>query len=468
MEDKDVYEIIDELIKNELENDINITEDEILNNELKNNFKLDDEFKNKIKSKVKKSISDNKNNKHLRLKKLTIIASIVFILIVSPLIVKAVVDKVYNYVDTTGQVIKSEAVVYKLENPITKNKNSNTITLESFVLNTKDKTVNMKISGIGQIPKKDYTTIKIGDENIDTTFYGIGSGGNEWQYEISSNYNLNYSNENIEVSLELDDKTNFKLNFSLIKSDAVSSYKDLGPSDTKNNIEIVSVVKEEDDLLDVNFISPIVEKDLQITDFGNPYNYNEQSDTYDYEIILRDKNGKEVEGKIVQHGDRNNNFTFDTSNMEKPYKIIIPKITLDLYGVVQSSKTIKLPIPKNGEIINLNKEVVIDNNRDYGFNSENSSFKIKKVKRYDENIRIYLDFNKNNKVIKRRTMNIETQGGLFGISYDGCSMTFTKKNEDAILDIIDVTPKNINKRNMKIKFSDGEFVLYGPWEMEIK
>ena len=34
--------------------------------------------------------------------------------------------------------------------------------------------------------------------------------------------------------------------------------------------------------------------------------------------------------------------------------------------------------------------------------------------------------------------------------------------------IIDVTPKNINKRNMKIKFSDGEFVLYGPWEMEIK
>ena len=50
----------------------------------------------------------------------------------------------------------------------------------------------------------------------------------------------------------------------------------------------------------------------------------------------------------------------------------------------------------------------------------------------------------------------------------GCSMTFTQKNEDAILDIIDVTPKNINKRNMKIKFSDGEFVLYGPWEMEIK
>ena len=47
-------------------------------------------------------------------------------------------------------------------------------------------------------------------------------------------------------------------------------------------------------------------------------------------------------------------------------------------------------------------------------------------------------------------------------------MTFTQKNEDAILDIIDVTPKNINKRNMKIKFSDGEFVLYGPWEMEIK
>ena len=358
--------------------------------------------------------------------------------------------------------------MYKLDNPITKNKNNNTITLESFVLNTKDKTVNMKISGIGQIPKKDYTTIKIGNENIDTTFSGIGSSGNEWKYEISSNYNLNYSNEKIEVSLDLGDKTNFELNFSLIKSDAVSSYKDLGPSDTKNNVEIVSVVKEEGNLLDVNFISSIEEKDLQVMYYGNPYNYNEKTNTYDYEVILRDKKGKEVEGKIVQHGDRSNNFIFDTSNMEKPYKIIIPKITLAPYGVVQSSKVIKLPIPKNGETINLNKEVVIENNRDYGFNNENNSFKIKKIKRYDENIRIYLDFNKNNKVIKRRTLNVEIQEGVFGNSSNGCSMTFTQKNEDAILDIIDVTPKNINKRNMKIKFSDGEFVLYGPWEMEIK
>ena len=49
MEDKDLYEVIDELIKNELEKDINIREDEIFNKELDNNFKLDDEFK--IKSK---------------------------------------------------------------------------------------------------------------------------------------------------------------------------------------------------------------------------------------------------------------------------------------------------------------------------------------------------------------------------------------------------------------------------------
>ena len=43
MEDKDIYEVIDELIKNELENNINIMEDEIFNKELENNFKLDEE-----------------------------------------------------------------------------------------------------------------------------------------------------------------------------------------------------------------------------------------------------------------------------------------------------------------------------------------------------------------------------------------------------------------------------------------
>ena len=57
VEDKDIYEVIDELIKNELENNINIMEDEIFNKELENNFKLDEEFKNRIKTKVKKSIS---------------------------------------------------------------------------------------------------------------------------------------------------------------------------------------------------------------------------------------------------------------------------------------------------------------------------------------------------------------------------------------------------------------------------
>ncbi len=466
MEDKDIYQIIDELIKSELESDIEINEDEIFNNKLESNYRLDDKSKDRIKENIKESIMVGKSNKKLGLKKIIIAVSIVCVLIVSPLAVKAIVDKVYNYVDSTGQVIKSDAVVYKLENPITKEENNNKITLESFVLNTKDKTVNMKISGIGRIPKKDCTTINIGNENIDTTSYSLGSGGDEWQYEVRSNYKNDYSNENIVVSLELEDKTNFKLNFALIKSNSVSSYNDLGPSDIKNNIEIVSVIKEKNGILDVNFISPIEENQLKVKDFGNAYNYDEKTGTCDYEIILRDKNGKEVKGKIVEHGDRSNNFTFDTSNMDKPYKIIIPKITVEPYGEVGSSKIIKLPIPKNGEIINLNKDVVV-NNRDYGFDIENNSFKIKKVKRYDENIRIYLDFNKNNKVLKRRTINIEMPGGLFGISYDGCSMTFTKKTKDAILDIIDVTPQDINKRNMKIKFNDGEFVVYGPWEIEV-
>lgn len=38
------------------------------------------------------------------------------------------------------------------------------------------------------------------------------------------------------------------------------------------------------------------------------------------------------------------------------------------------------------KLLILNKEVVIENNRDYGFNNENNSLKDKKIKRYDENI----------------------------------------------------------------------------------
>ena len=58
MKDKDVYEVIDELIKNELENNINISENEIFNKELENNFKLDEEFK-----KVQEEIDSRKQSK---------------------------------------------------------------------------------------------------------------------------------------------------------------------------------------------------------------------------------------------------------------------------------------------------------------------------------------------------------------------------------------------------------------------
>lgn len=469
MNEKDTYELIDKLIKdsnlNELDFGIN---DEELNN-ITMDSELDSLSKDRIKSSLKLKINGSNINKKERnkLKKSLIVASLISAIIISPIAVKAIADKIYNYIDTTGQVITSKESLFILKKAIIKDIGENIVILESFIINTENNKVDLKIRGKGIFPNIDKLTVKIGDEYLEPGGTGYGGDNTEWISDNDFKYKGEYTLDDIiEIYLELEDGSEVKFNPVLEKSGAVSTYGELGPGDKTNGVEIISSIKYDGNILDVNFISSLENNDIKVSDYGNPYAYDEVTKENNHGIVLIDKNGRQVQGETGRYGDRSNNYTFDISNLEKPFKIVIPQIVVETYGEISSSGKIKIPIPKEDEVIKFDKEIKMKRQRDYGVLSDNDVFKISKIRRNkDKKVMLYIEYPKNNSVVKRRMIEIERTHNKFDNGSNGWSML---ADENSIGFRMDLEPMDIDKKYMKINFIDSEFIVYGPWEIVVE
>lgn len=469
MNEKDTYDLIDNLIKDSNIDEIDFDINEEVLNDLTIDNKLDSLSKDRIKASLKSKIGDLSINKkqNNKFKKSVIIASLISVIVISPIAVKAIADKIYNYIDTTGQVITSKESLYKLKKTIAKEIGKNIVTLESFIINTESNQVNLKIRGEGSFPNIDKLTVKIGDEYLEPSETGYGGNNKEWISDNDFKYKGKYKLEdNIEIYFELEDGSKVIFNPVLERSGAVSTYGDLGPGDEINGVEIISSIKYDGDTLDVNFISSLENNNLKVSNYGNPYSYDEKTKERSYGIMLVDKNGMKVQGKRGVYSDRSNNFTFDISGLEKPFKIIIPQLVVEPQGKISNSGKIKIPIPKEDEVINFNKEIKMKRHMYYGVLNDNDVFKISKIKRNNDNkVRLYIEYPKNNTTAKRRMIEIKATYNKFDNGSNGWAML---ADENSIGFRMDLEPMDINKKYMKIDFIDSEFIVYGPWEIAIE
>ncbi len=61
-----------------------------------------------------------------------------------------VVDKGYNYIDTTRTVIESNLTIFKLKEKIVKQVYNDILTLEGFMINTEKDSISLKVKGNGK------------------------------------------------------------------------------------------------------------------------------------------------------------------------------------------------------------------------------------------------------------------------------------------------------------------------------
>ena len=420
-----------------------------------------------------KSLSNRKSNN----KKVFIaIASVVLLIFVTPLGVKAIKDIFYTYVPSTGNIINTDNTIYLLDKPIDKSISNRKVTLNEISYDKESKTIIVSVQGNGQLPSNK-AIIKINKDTIKSNTSNISklddtSVNASWGGSYFFEYNKQYNENNIKLELTLDNGSKAEFNCKLSKAKQVNNINELGPSAINKNIEITAILEEENNKLDVTFLNNLPQDMISVNYGKAPYPINDDLDKTDDGIItLKDNNGNVLKAKLAEDTDllAYNRFYIDTKNLKKPFTIEIPYIQIITHKNLNSSDIIELPIPNNDEKININKTIMI-NTKDEMFKDANSEVNIISIQRDGENYTIELDYpdNKDREVkmldcvVVPAGKSITSQGeewfegGLSGnISKDGNrTITFKLPYPDS------------NK--LFIKVLGNEYKIKGPWNINIE
>lgn len=459
MEDKDIKNIIKDINnKSDLEEEVLKLEEEIFFHE--NIPSIDEEEKLKIKNMVSQKIDDKRNFKASR--KYLKIASITALLIGSMTIMYPVaaniIDKLYNYIPSEGKIVESVGEVYILENPVVENLDKNKVKLENLILDLGNKTITTTVKGI---ELKEESTIKIGDTTLESDEYSQAGGDGSFTTSYGFSGEFEYKeNSNITYTVTSDNGSNVVFNVKLKKIQSISDYKSIGNTDVKNKVAITAMSIQDNNILDVNFIAKVEGKDTDVYSYGREF----YKDEYDTGVVLRDSNGKTVKGKLIHHGDRGNNFQFDTTNLIKPYTIEIPSVTLDMYGVLEGEE-IKLDLPdeKNG---NLNKEIILKGSNPLIL-SKNDKVVIKSIESIGEGeYKINFEYPKNDSSeFKISNLSVNASKNILSGKRDftGYSSDFNVDTE--VLDSVTFEVENKTKKTVKFKLYPKNYKVEGNWKI---
>lgn len=451
------------LIKNIREEDLLTLEEEIFFKEDIQN--LDSEKLRVLNEEVKNKLYKNSEFKinYKNIFKSTMMVSIMTLIVI--FVVIGILDMSYNYSSGQELYTKSKEDVYVLEEPITKisNKNQN-LTLQSLVLDTKNNLIYVTVEGMGLKPKEE-GKLTINKEEKESNSNYLGEGDN-WilGHEFKSKTPYKYKQgDNIDYTITTDSNEKITFSVKLKKVQGELDCSQLGINDIKESIAIIGRVKENNNVLDLKLSSVIEGNGADVRYYGEEYSIDE----YETGIKLKDSKGKLVKGKQIKHGDKFNHFEFDTTDLAKPYTIIVPKVTINIRENLENSRKIKLKLPKKGkEKINKNLELSIAN---YNNIKDNKAVNIKDIEKVGENkysINIEFPQNKDNK-IKISSISLNPDRDIF-TKKEAFSTYSIDLNEKAIMDKIIIKPKDKQKNIIEFRVSPKYYTVEGNWLLTIK
>lgn len=352
--------------------------------------------------KTLKSIHQKKNNK---LKKLVIAVSIAGIIII-PIGVGAYKKIQQTYVPGFGRMVETNEIIYSLEKPVSNKIGTRKTTIRNIYYNLESKTIYVYVEGNGQLPQ-DSATLKINNKKLKSTDTNLEKISNSdlaisWAGTYTFKYDKTYNKKDVSFEIVLSNGEKAKFKCKLTKGTQVNDIKELGPTSSSKGIAITSVIHEEKNQLDITLLSNLPRSNTFITYGQSPYtDKNEPYGTDEGILNLTDANGNTVVGKIDKNIDTGeyNRFTFDTSNLAKPFNIDIPQIQLNTNGEFVSSDIIELPIPQQDEKITLNKEILLNTIHKL-FKDSDKEVKLVSIARNNNECTIELDYKNEDKEVK--------------------------------------------------------------------
>lgn len=392
------------------------------------------------------------------------IASIACITILTTGMTMAISNKPYKYMPTSGAMFTSEKTIYGLENTIVKkDAKGKEIELDMFI-NTENNRAVIQTNGELNIPESEKAELKIGDDIYINKRTSLNQYKYTWGatdiFEDIKDYN---ENDEIIYTLYTDENNKLDFNIKLKEIDGVEDYSDLGFKAKDKNISLNAIVNEYDGYIEVDFFNPL-------DDYSNIIAGIDSIDEVSTGIYLTDANDKSVFARreISSGGVRYNRVKIDTTNLEKPYKLIVPQLKVDLYKenkIAAISEEINIEVPKNGETIEINKDIEMNFAKNI-IDTTNNKVKLTKGTREDNKFILEVEYTENEDNIDKISNVMAYQDKLIG-KYDEVWSSSYFDDEDKLVTVLEFT-LNPMQKNIKFKLSPDVYEIKGNWTFTIE
>lgn len=372
--EEEIYTVMDELDKKEtsrLLKEIDLTEElpsqEYINEIKELTFKkldIEPTCKDDLNHSEDKN-SYGSNRKRVYWKRFVAAAAVVVLALFAGInhekVVLAVQDML-TLIPGEGIVENNSDAQYKLKKQVTvENKTS---TMKILYVTVKDNKMiirfdlnGMEYKTLDEIEQKEpevYILINNKMFTKDNTGYGGGYSmdGTQVTFSHQCNYSFQIDNkylkENKKITLVSKDY-NLKANFKLTKIKDYNSLTEIGATQTHNDISLTADAFMDGGLLNIN-VYPTNKSKYELISYVNDFNDN----YFNKKMVLNtDKGVKTCNPPTYSGTGLNGSYQVDVSDGAKDYHLSIPYVVV---GTKEESE-ITLPIPKEGESIEMNKEV---------------------------------------------------------------------------------------------------------------
>jgi len=289
------------------------------------------------KASLKPSIRKKKSNIWIGLAASFLILTIAVYSTFTSEAIMAKVKEIIQYIPGMG-IIEDDLYTerYVLSEPIERKINDGQLRIES-ILNDQENTI-LKITGVDlRTFDKAFLIDEKGRKHEMSHYFVISAEpGIKWEGNC---YYQGYIPRPESIQLFFMEKET-TISFSLDKAETYYSYKDIGPTDSVDDISITALISKENGNLKVNFIStPLEGKEI------NSYFPSEE------DVILTDKAGKAYE--LLTANNSLNELIFDIGEIEeRKFNLTVDQIQLKY----EDEKMVSLRIPEKGESV-IDKEI---------------------------------------------------------------------------------------------------------------
>jgi|GEM_PF-4891231 hypothetical protein len=312
-------------------------------------------------------IEDNKKLKrnNLHWKRYVAAAAVILIVILTSFnrdrVVFALQDMI-SLIPGVGIIENNDNDYYKLKKQVYVNKNE--CTLNILYVNASKNSMTIRFDNEGFYKKKREKNnlappdvfLYINNREFKKLYGSSGSSFSEYSFSQNCDFTVNldpkYINSRTKFTLVCKE-FNIKANFRLQKIEQHSNLNEIGSTQSHNDISLTADAYLKDGQLSVN-IYPINHSKYDLISYEDEFEFK----YFGKEMILNTNKGvKDCITPSYSGTGINSPFFFDVSDGSEDFKLTIPYVVVE----TEEEKEITLPIPKEGEKIELNKEVYFEN-----------------------------------------------------------------------------------------------------------